>query len=67
VEQRKLSPGLLAVILAVHATVTAFTWRDLRHRTEEQVRGSKKVWRFVSAMNTTGSLAYWLFGRKRVD
>jgi hypothetical protein len=67
VEQRKLSPGLLAVILAAHATVTAFTWRDLRNRSEEQVRGSKKVWRLVTALNTTGSLAYWLFGRKRVD
>ena len=52
-------------ILAVHAAITALTWRDLRRRPADEIRGSKKLWRVVSAMNTGGSLAYLTVGRKR--
>ena len=52
-------------ILVVHAAITALTWRDLRRRPADQVRGSKKLWRAASAMNTVGSLAYLVIGRKR--
>ena len=57
----------LAPFLVAHVVITAFTWRDLRHRTDHQVRGNKRVWRMVSALNTLGSLAYWLFGRQPGD
>ena len=60
---QKLKP--LAVVIPAHIAVTAFTWRDLRSRAPEQVRGSKRFWRFASGANTLGSLAYFTCGRKR--
>jgi hypothetical protein len=38
--------------------ITTLTWHDLRNRPVETVRGSKKVWRMVSDLNTLGSVAY---------
>lgn len=62
---RKLGP--LAVIVPAHLAVTAFTWRSLRNRAPEQVRGSKRFWRVASGANTLGSLLYFAIGRKRDD
>jgi hypothetical protein len=62
---RRPNKLVLAVIGVVHLTVMTLTWRDLRSRPAGQVRGNKKVWRVASALNTTGSAAYWLFGRRR--
>jgi hypothetical protein len=56
---------LLLVVLVVHVIVTRFTLRDLRRRPESAVRGPRRVWRVWATMNTTGSLAYWTFGRRR--
>jgi len=56
---------VLATVAAVHVTVMALTWRDLRSRSAGQVRGPKGLWRVASALNTSGSAAYWLFGRRR--
>lgn len=50
--------------LPFHILVTAATWRDLKRRPSSQVRGSKRLWRIVSAVNTMGSVAYLVFGRK---
>jgi hypothetical protein len=55
---------VLAYTVVVHAPVTALTWRDLRDRPATQVRGDKKIWRIASAVNTLGSVAYWLVGRR---
>ena len=65
--ERKRKPNklVLAVVGVVHLSVMALTWRDLRSRPPGQVRGNKKFWRVASALNTTGSAAYWLFGRRR--
>lgn len=52
-------------VLVAHAAITTLTWRDLRRRPAEEVRGSKRLWRVVSAMNTVGSVAYLAVGRKR--
>ena len=56
---------VLAVALVIHVIVLTLTWRDLRRRPDAAVRGRKRLWRIAPAMNTTGSLAYWLFGRRR--
>jgi hypothetical protein len=56
---------VLATVGVVHLTVMTLTWRDLRTRPAAQVRGNKKFWRVASALNTSGSAAYWLFGRRR--
>lgn len=62
---RKPNKLVLATIAVVHLTAVALTWRDLRSRPAGQVRGPKKIWQVASALNTTGSVAYWLFGRRR--
>jgi hypothetical protein len=54
----------LGLVLAGHALVAAWTWRDIRHQPPERVRGSKAFWRFASAVNTLGSAGYWLIGRR---
>jgi hypothetical protein len=53
------------VVLIVHLIVTTLTWRDLARRTPGQIRGSARLWRVASGLNTLGSLAYWTVGRKR--
>ena len=55
---------VLVVALVVHVIVLKLTWLDLRKRPDEAVRGKKRWWRVASSLNTMGSGAYWLFGRK---
>jgi hypothetical protein len=57
---------VLAVVLVIHVILLALTRKDLRARPDDAVRGSKRLWKVWSTMNTTGSVAYWLIGRKRV-
>jgi hypothetical protein len=57
---------IIAVTLVLHLIMLRLTWRDLRRRSDAAVRGPKRFWRMASTMNTTGSLAYWLFGRRRL-
>ena len=56
---------LVVVVLVVHLILARFTLRDLRRRPDSAVRGPKRLWRVWAATNTTGSLAYWTFGRRR--
>lgn len=37
---------------------------DLTRRTDEQVNGSKAVWRLVSLVNFVGPLTYFAVGRR---
>jgi hypothetical protein len=60
--ERKSSRILLFLI--GHVLVAAWTWRDIRQRPARQVRGSKALWRVFSAVNTLGSVSYWLIGRR---
>jgi len=60
--QQKL---LLLLVLVVHVILARFTLRDLRRRPASAVRGPKRLWRVWATTNTTGSLAYWLVGRRR--
>jgi hypothetical protein len=57
---------VLVFALIVHTVVLRLTWLDLRKRPDEAIRGNKRLWRVASSMNTLGSAAYWLFGRKSV-
>ena len=56
---------ILLVVLVVHVILARFTLRDLRQRRASAVRGPKRLWRVWATTNTTGSLAYWLVGRRR--
>ena len=57
---------VIAVALVLHLILLTLTRRDLRRRPDAAVRGRKRLWRIAATMNTTGSLAYWLFGRRRL-
>jgi hypothetical protein len=63
--KRKPNKLVLVAIGVTHLGITAWTWRDIQQRPAGQIRGSKKLWRVLSAANTTGSGAYWLVGRRR--
>jgi hypothetical protein len=56
---------LVVAVLLVHVVLARFTLRDLRGRPVSAVRGPKRLWRVWATLNTTGSLAYWLIGRRR--
>jgi hypothetical protein len=58
---------ILIVVLVLHVFLLNLTWRDLRRRPDAAVRGKKRVWRLWSGVNTTGSVAYWLFGRRPLN
>jgi hypothetical protein len=55
---------LLAFLAAIHVVVAAFTWRDIKNRDPDQIRGPKWVWRIASAAQMGNALVYWLFARK---
>jgi hypothetical protein len=58
-------PVLLSVAIAVvHLNITWITWRDLRKRPDEKIRGRRNAWRLASAVNTLGSVGYWTLGRR---
>jgi hypothetical protein len=58
---------ILSVALVVHLIILTLTWRDLSKRPAAAVRGKKGMWRVASLLNTSGSVTYWLFGRRGVD
>ena len=57
---------VLAVTLVIHLLMVRLTWRDLRARPDAGVRGQKRFWRIAATLNTSGSVAYWIFGRRRL-
>ena len=63
--KRKPNKYVLAVLVAVEVIIAALTFRDLKRRAPEEIRGSKKFWRVISLVNPGNSIAYWLFGRRR--
>jgi hypothetical protein len=64
-QKKQLPPEAWVAILAGHVAITALTWRSIRRRPTESVRGPKWLWRLVSALNTSGSLGWYLVGRRR--
>lgn len=65
--QRKLTPAQWAAVFVAHVVIASLVWRDLRHRSDDQIRGSKRCWRIATAVNSGNSLMYVLIGRKRAN
>jgi hypothetical protein len=61
--RRPPPPAIAALALAASVSGT-LAWRDLNRRSPDQVRGSKRLWRVILALNPGNSLLYWLFGRR---
>jgi hypothetical protein len=57
--------GVLLAVLVIHILLARFTLRDLRRRPASAVRGPKRLWRIWATLNTSGSVAYLLVGRRR--
>ena len=53
---------ILAAILQFTLLIAA-QW-DIQQRAEDEVRGSKRMWRLLTFINFIGPLAYFLFGRQ---
>ena len=54
----------MIAVLAVEAVSAVLAYRDLAHRSDDEVRGPKLVWRVVMALHPGNSIAYWIFGRR---
>ena len=54
----------LVVLFLAEVGLAALTWRDIRNRPAEEIRGSKWLWRVISTINPGNSFAYWLVGRR---
>lgn len=50
------------IVCEVVAAVLA--WRDLDHRSDRQVPGTKTAWRVFISLNPGNSFGYWAFGRR---
>jgi len=61
-KDQKTRVVILAV--AVQGAIAALTLRDINKRPKEAIRGPKRLWRLLGTLNTTGSAAYWIVGRK---
>ena len=56
-------PVLMTVVLA-EVVSAVLAWRDLRRRSDAQIRGPRKAWRFAMMINPGNSIAYWILGRR---
>jgi hypothetical protein len=63
-KKKPVNKPILVAGLATHVVVATVTWRDISARPADRIRGSKTGWRIASAVNTIGSAAYWLVGRR---
>lgn len=61
----KRHKALLGGIVAAEVVSAALAWRDLGRRSDERVRGPRRLWPVVIAMNPGNSLVYWAVGRRR--
>lgn len=61
---RKPPREVVIAVVAVETVSAVLAYRDLAHRTDDQVRGPKLLWRVVMALNPGNSIAYWIFGRR---
>jgi hypothetical protein len=63
-----LSPVQQAAIVAITAwnfTLIVVAQRDLSHRPDSEIRGSKLLWRLACLTNTVGPLSYFRWGRRQ--
>ncbi len=51
-------------LVILHIIVTALTLKDLRQRSDSQIRGPRWFWRLFTPLQMGNSAIYWLLGRK---
>ncbi len=55
----KIVQGMVNVALIIWAV------RDIRHRSDDEIKGNRKFWLVAAFAPPVGPIAYFLFGRKR--
>jgi hypothetical protein len=55
---------VLAIVVPLEIVSAALAWRDLAHRDDRDLRGSKRFWRLFVVINPGNSVVYWLLGRR---
>jgi hypothetical protein len=55
VGRRKPIPPVLAALVVAHVSVTTITWRDLSHRSADQLHGPKWFWRAFTGIQMGNS------------
>lgn len=58
--QKKFAVGALGV----HFLIVGITHRDIMMRPDEQIRGSKRMWRLLTTANSMFSPIYYAIGRR---
>lgn len=58
--------ALLLLSILQFALLAAALW-DLRHRPDEAIRGSKRLWTLFAFVNFVGPIAYFWKGRKPME
>lgn len=54
----------LFVVGVVQLALAGIAWADLARRPPERVRGPKRLWGWVIAVNWVGPLSYFVWGRR---
>ncbi|MDN5761217.1 MAG: hypothetical protein L0H41_02715 [Microlunatus sp.] len=62
--RRPVRPGVLVGAVLAHVVLTALVWRDIGSRAPAELRGSKGLWRFLTALNTGNHVLYLAVGRR---
>jgi hypothetical protein len=55
----------MAIRGPLQLVLTVWTLRDIRRRSDDQIKGSKRFWTIFAFVQPIGSIAYFLFGRHR--
>ncbi len=55
----------LGVLALLQITLLALAQWDLTRRSDDEINGSKLLWRALVFINFFGPIAYFIFGRKR--
>ena len=61
----KPRPAVLIPLVLAEVVSDIFAWQDLRGRSNDEIRGSRRAWRVAMIVNPGNSIGYWLFARKR--
>ena len=64
---KALSPVAQAAVVAATAwnlTLTARAEWDIAHRDDDQIKGSRTLWRLFCLTNSVGPLSYFRWGRR---
>jgi hypothetical protein len=63
---QRLSPMRQAAVVAVtgwNVSLIVLAQRDIRRRTDAQIRGSRRLWQLACLTNSVGPLSYFRWGR----